>query len=242
MRVFVTGGTGYIGRHLIPLLLDRGHKVRVLVRKIPEARVPAECEQVPGDALMGASFAESVKGCDCLVHLVGVPHPDPSKADEFRRVDLASARAAAMAAHRARVPHFIFVSVAQPAPVMRAYVQARREAEAAIRELGLRTTVLRPWYVLGPDRNWPRLLLPLYWLAAALPFTYDQARRLGLVELPEMLGALLHAVENPPGTTRIVTVPEIRAQGGAWYAAAIRRQKSQVDVPATSADSPGMAH
>jgi uncharacterized protein YbjT (DUF2867 family) len=111
------------------------------------------------------------------------------------------------------VAHFVYVSVAQPAPVMQTYVETRRAAEAAIVAAGFAATFVRPWYVLGPGHRWPWLLLPFYSLASLLPATRDTARRLGLVTLAQMTRALVTAVERPPEpkSTRIVDVPEIRA-------------------------------
>jgi uncharacterized protein YbjT (DUF2867 family) len=102
------------------------------------------------------------------------------------------------------------VSVAHPAPVMKAYTAARAEGEALLAAAGLRATILRPWYVLGPGHRWAYALAPLYWMAERVPSTRETARRLGLVTLGQMVAALVHAVEHPPEATRIVGVPEIR--------------------------------
>jgi uncharacterized protein YbjT (DUF2867 family) len=209
--VFLTGGTGYIGSRLAPILLARGHRVRALVRAGSERKLPPGCDAVVGDPLDVESFAASVAGADTFVQLVGVPHPSPAKAPLFRLVDLASAKASAEAAARARVRHFIYVSVARPSPVMKAYQEARAEAEAFLGEKELSATILRPWYVLGPGHRWPKLLLPFYAIAERLPATRDSARRLGLVTLEQMLAALTNAVESPPAGTRILEVPDIRA-------------------------------
>ncbi|MGH8850038.1 MAG: NAD-dependent epimerase/dehydratase family protein [Casimicrobiaceae bacterium] len=211
-KVFVTGGTGYIGRPLVPALLARGHEVRALARAGSAARVPAGASAVIGDALDAASYVAALRPADTVVHLVGTPHPGPAKAAEFVRVDLASVRAAALAARQARIAHFVYLSVAQPAPVMAAYVAARAAGEKAIADAGLTATVLRPWYVLGPGHRWPLLLLPFYALAARVPSWHDGARRLGLVTLQQMVGAIVHAVEHPPpaATIRVVDVPAIR--------------------------------
>jgi uncharacterized protein YbjT (DUF2867 family) len=210
-RVFVTGATGYIGGRLVPLLLGRGHDVAALVRKGSESRAPAGCRVVPGDPLDAETFAAAVSPADTFVQLVGVAHPSPAKAALFRSVDLVSARASAIAAARAGVAHFVYVSVARPAPAMQAYQDARAEGEAAIAAAGLNATVLRPWYVLGPGHRWPYLLLPGYWLAEHLPATRESARRLGLVTLAQMLAALVFAVEHPATGIRVVDVPGIRA-------------------------------
>lgn len=208
-RVFVTGGTGYVGRALIPRLLARGHYVTALSRPGSEGRLPEQVNVVRGDALTASSFEQGVTGCDTLVHLVGVPRPAPWKGPQFRAIDLASAGAAVDAATRAGVRHFVYVSVAQPAPVMKAYVAVRSDCEALIRASKLPATVLRPWYVLGPGHRWPAILLPAYWILERLPSTKDGAQRLGLLSLEQMVRALVWAVEHPCDGVHILAVPDI---------------------------------
>jgi uncharacterized protein YbjT (DUF2867 family) len=213
--IFVSGGTGYLGRELIGALLGRGHQVRALARAGSLGKLPSGCTAVTGNALAPEGYARHLRAGDTLVHLVGVSHPSPWKADEFRRVDLASVQAAAPAAAAAGVGHFVYVSVAHPAPVMRAYIAARTQCESVIRESGLRATIVRPWYVLGPGHRWPYALAPIYWLLERLPSTRESARRLGLVTRAQMVRVLVEAVENPPAGLRIVEVPEIRKGLGA---------------------------
>ncbi|HLX70712.1 MAG TPA: NAD(P)H-binding protein [Verrucomicrobiae bacterium] len=209
-NVFITGGTGYMGSRLIPRLLARGHTVRALTRKGSETKLPPGCQIVIGDPLEKESFAARVAPSDTFVQLVGVPHPSPKKGEQFRAIDLVSVRASVPAAVEARVQHFVYVSVAQPAPMMKDYIAVRAEGESLLRASGLNATILRPWYVLGPGHRWPYFLLPAYWLCELLPPTREGARRLGLVTLEQMLAALVHAVENPATGVRIVEVPEIR--------------------------------
>ncbi len=211
-EVFVAGGTGYVGARLIPDLLGRGHRVHALVRPGSVGRVPPGSDQVVGNALDGGTYAGAVPHGATFVHLVGVPHPSPAKAPLFRTVDLASTREALVAALRAEAEHFVYVSVARPAPVMREYQRVRAEAEALIADSRLPATVLRPWYVLGPGHRWPHILRPLYALAELIPSTRAGARRLGLVTLRQMAAALVAAVEHPPDSRiRVVDVQGIRA-------------------------------
>ena len=209
--VFVTGGTGYLGRPLITALLERGHTVRALIREQSRNKLPPGCLAIPGNALDGNTYATQIRPADTFVQLVGVARPSPAKAAQFRNVDLVSASAAIRAALAAGIRHFVYLSVAQPAPMMKAYVRVRAECETMIRQSGLNSTMLRPWYVLGPERRWPYALLPMYWLLERLPWTRHGARRLGLVTLEQMKLALVEAVENPGPGIRIIEVPQIRA-------------------------------
>jgi uncharacterized protein YbjT (DUF2867 family) len=209
--VFVTGGTGYLGRRLASRLLERGHRVRVLARPSSLGRIPPGCVPISGDALRRATFQAHVQRGDTFVQLVGVPHPSPSKARQFAPVDLVSVRESVAAARERGADHFVYVSVAQPAPVMKAFLEVRAQGESAVRESGIDATILRPWYVLGPGHRWPYLLIPGYWLAERFSPTRESARRLGLVTLEQMVRALVEAVEHPPSGVRVMTVPEIRA-------------------------------
>lgn len=209
--VFVAGGTGYLGRALVARLVARGHVVRALARRGSERNVPKGADVVTGNVLDSGSYAGMVAPATTFVHLVGTPRPSPLKSGEFRTVDLASAKAAADAAAQSGVAHFVYVSVARPAPVMKAYQAARADAETHIILRGLNATVLRPWYVTGEGHQWARLLTPLYWIAERVPATRQGALRCGLVSHAQMIHALVTAVENPVLGVRVIGVPDIRS-------------------------------
>lgn len=210
-HVFLTGGSGYMGNCLIPRLLSRGHRVTALVRPQSQGKLLSGCETVSGNALDGSSYRERIKPATTFVQLVGVSHPSPAKAAEFRSIDLVAGSEAIAAAVFAGIQHFIYVSVAHPAPMMKAYIAVRAECETLIRESGLNATILRPWYVLGPGHRWPQALVPAYWLLERISSTREGAQRLGLVTLEQMLQALTDAVESPSAGLRVLGVLEIRA-------------------------------
>ena len=212
-RLFVTGSTGYLGSRLIPRLLQRGHEVTALVRRESVGRVPPGCHVVVGNPLESRTFTEHLQGIDTFVQLVGVPKPAPWKGPGFRAVDGPSAIAAIGAARAAEVPHVLYVSVAQPAPIMKDYLAVRAECEAAIAAAGLIATILRPWYIFGPGHWWPLLLVPLYKVLEQVPATQDAARRLGLVTIEQMLAAMVWCIEHPPVHTRVIDSVEIKRLG-----------------------------
>jgi uncharacterized protein YbjT (DUF2867 family) len=210
-RVFIAGATGYMGTRLGEELIRRGHVVSGLVRAQSKGKLPARCVAVIGNALDGASFRDQVDGTDTFVQLVGVAHPSPAKVNEFREIDLKSCQESVAVAVANRVGHFVYVSVAHPAPVMKAYIEVRMACEETIRRSGLHATILRPWYVLGPGHYWPYLLKPGYWLARQIPNLREAATRLGLVTWRQMVVALAAVVEAPPQGVTVLGVPEIAA-------------------------------
>jgi uncharacterized protein YbjT (DUF2867 family) len=208
--VFIAGGTGYIGSRLIPRLLERGYRTVALTRESSKHKLPAACECVIGDPLQGASYQDAVDGAETFVHLVGVSHPSPAKERQFVEVDLKSAVESISVAKAANVSHFVYVSVAHPAPVMQAYVNVRTKCEEVLGASGLHATILRPWYVLGPGHRWPYLLIPLYKAAERIPRLRPGAFRLGLVTIQQMVSALVYSIENPTQTRRVLDPPSIR--------------------------------
>src|ERR1041384_119341 len=115
-KIFITGGTGYMGRRLISELQRRGHDMCALVRSGSEKKLPSGCRYVVGDALKAETYAPHVASADTFVHLIGVPHPSPAKAQQFRAVDLVSVEAAVSAAKQAGGHHFLYLSLARAPP------------------------------------------------------------------------------------------------------------------------------
>lgn len=208
--VFIAGGTGYIGVPLIRALVQRKYTVYGLVRQGSEHKLPSGCRAITGNALDATSYADRISPAKTFVQMVGVAHPSPGKTAEFQSIDRIAALGAIQAASKAGVEHFIYLSVAQPAPMMKAYIAVRAECEVALKATGMNVTIVRPWYVLGPGHRWPYVLLPMYWICERIPSTREGARRLGLVTLDQMVRTLVSAVENPSIGARFIEVPQIR--------------------------------
>lgn len=209
-RVFIAGGTGYIGKRLTPELHAQGHDIIALAREKSRAKLPWTCTPVVGDALNGDTYNRFVEGCDTFIQLVGVSHPSPAKAAQFREIDRTAGLEAIRVASETGVRHFIYVSVAHPAPVMHAYIDVRVECENALVASGMPATVLRPWYVLGPGHLWPYCLIPFYKIAELVPRTRESALRLGLVSIRQMVQALVRVVDEPADNVRYIDAQEIR--------------------------------
>jgi uncharacterized protein YbjT (DUF2867 family) len=210
--VFITGGTGYMGSRLIKTLLKTGSfDITALTRKESEHKLPAGCRVVIGNALDANSFMDSVAGCDIYIHLIGVSHPGPSKKEQFSSIDQVSIQQSVLAAKRAGVKHFVYVSVANyPTKIMQAYQQARADGEALLTTSGIPCCILRPWYVIGPAHWWPLLLKPFYVLAKCIPSFREAAIKLDTVTLKQMLAALVKAVSESPLAIKYYEVENIK--------------------------------
>lgn len=209
--VVVLGGSGYLGRPLIERLGADGLQVTAVARSGSIAKLPTGCVAIPGNVLDSRSYLERLPSGAGFVHLVGVSHPAPWKAAQFRSIDLVSLEQSLAAAQSASAAHFVYVSVAHPAPVMKSFIEVRMQCEQKIQESGLNATILRPWYVLGPGHYWPYMLTPIYKVLEAIPATRERALRLGMVTRSQMINALACAVESDATGTRILETAEIRS-------------------------------
>src|SRR4051794_30006124 len=97
-QIFITGGTGYMGRRLIAMLLRKSYTVKALVRDGSQKKLPAGCTYVTGNAFDATSFVLAIPAGATYMQLLGVPHPSPKKKEQFKTIDLASAKASANAA------------------------------------------------------------------------------------------------------------------------------------------------
>ncbi len=171
MRVFVTGGTGFVGKPTIRRLLESGHEVRCLVRRTSNTGELQElgCELSYGDVTDKASVVEGVRGCDWLVHLANVYSFWEADKSVYRRINVEGTRnvmEAALEEGVSKVAHVsTFLVWGKPAqrpfdeetPVgperFTEYAQSKYEGDLLVwelyRERGLPVVVLYPGGVLG---------------------------------------------------------------------------------------------
>ncbi len=105
MHIFITGASGFIGRHLVPVLLSQGHSVTALVRRSGSA--PEGVREVRGDFVTGEGVEEGLKGVDAAVHTAGVLFGKTPKA---YTANVSGAAMLGQAMERAGVRKLVFVS------------------------------------------------------------------------------------------------------------------------------------
>jgi NADH dehydrogenase len=151
-RVFVTGATGFVGKHVLRALVNAGFLVRCLVRPGSEADLRGfeSIDRVPGDVLKPEGLEASAEGCAAVVHLVGIIRERPVRGITFERLHVQATvnmLAVAKAAGIARYLQMSALGVRRGATSR--YHQTKWRAEEAVRRSDLDWTIFRPSIIFG---------------------------------------------------------------------------------------------
>lgn len=170
--IAVTGASGFVGRHIVRALLERGHRVRALVREIASAKgafgspMPAGVELVTGDVCDPAALDELMRGVGAegaCIHLVGIIREergeDPARPQSFERMHVHATQAVLDACKRADVRRYLHMSALGVGPEGKAaYQKTKWEAETNVRRSGLAWTIFRPSLIHGPDGEFMQMM------------------------------------------------------------------------------------
>lgn len=146
----VTGGSGFVGSHLLERLAAEGHRVRALARS---AAAPAlrdgRIEPILGDVVSGAGLDDALRGCDAVIHLVGIIME--TRGATFDQVHAQGTRNVVAAAQRAGIKRFVQMSaLGARADGVSGYQTSKFAGEEAVRGSGLPFVILRPSIIFGP--------------------------------------------------------------------------------------------
>lgn len=212
MKICVTGATGFAGAGVVPLLLRAGHAVRALVRKSSVARLPShpECVAVIGNPLSPDDLELAIDGCDAVIHMVGTRRKQIKETGlGYDEVDVASAMLMVERMRHVSARRLLLLSAG--AIGHSAYVMSKQRAEEVVIHSGLRWTIFRPAFLLGPGQQWPRAIGPMLRLMGHFPDPVgDVARRAGNLTREELGLSMLWALDAPEAIGKILDVPEMR--------------------------------
>jgi len=162
LKLLVTGGTGFVGTHLVNALVRRGHEVAVLARRADHARnrYNRPVEPRRGDVLDAASLPAAIAGRDAVIHLVGIIHEKGNQTfDRLHREAVENVVAAMSASGVRRLLHMSAVGAAEDSPSE--YGRTKAAGEWVVRQSGLDWTIFRPSIVFGPGDGFVSLLAPI---------------------------------------------------------------------------------
>lgn len=196
MKIFITGGTGFVGGHLTRELLVRGHELRLLVHR--GAPAVAGVEQVEGDVTRLDSFEQATEGCDAVINLVGIIREFPSQGITFERLHVQATENVLAAAKKAGVGRYLQMSAlgTRPAAVSD-YHRTKFRAEEQVRGSGLEWTIMRPSLIFGPKDAFVNMLAAQLRLAPVMPVIGNGAYRLQPIHADDVARCFGLALELP---------------------------------------------
>jgi uncharacterized protein YbjT (DUF2867 family) len=199
-RVFVTGGTGFVGRAVIQALRAEGVFVRCLVRRGSERDLHGlgAIERVEGDAMAPQTLDEGMAGCDAVVHLVGIIREQPAIGATFERVHTQVTVNVLDAAIAAGVRRYLHMSALGTRPEARArYHRTKWLAEEAVRGSALPWTIFRPSIIYGRDDAFVTMLADMVKRYPAVPVLGTGLQRLQPVPVAQVAAGFARALSRP---------------------------------------------
>ena len=197
MKIFLSGGTGFVGSHVRQALVERGHEIRLLVHK-RVGSFGAGVEPVEGDITIPATFTEALRGCDAVINLVGTIREFPQRSITFERLHPEATRNIVEAAKTAGVKRLIQMSALGTRPnATSRYHQSKFRAEEYVRASGLDWTIFRPSIIFGPEDAFVNKLAGLIRSFPVVPVIGNGAYRLQPIAVTDVARCFAMAPEMP---------------------------------------------
>ena len=200
----VTGGTGFVGPHVVHALRARGTPVRALVRKPARATRLAAwgAELVTGDVTDPASLRAACEGVTTVVHLVAIIRGRPA---DFESVMAEGTRNVVAAAQKAGVRRFVLASALgldERSKDAVPYFAAKWQMERAVRESGLDHVIFRPSFVFGRDGGVLPTFIRLARFAPVTPIIGSGSQRLQPIWIDDLAQYYVGAIDELAATNR----------------------------------------
>lgn len=198
MRVAVTGGTGFVGTHVVRALVESGHDVVAIARGTRRPKVRDNVTFVRADVAEGTGLVDAFAGCDAVIHLTAIIREKGRQT--FERVNRQGSERVAAAAREAGVSHLIHQSAngADPDPAY-PYLETKWAGEQAAIGSGVPYTVLRPSLIFGPGDGFFTLIAKLIRLNPVIPIAGDGSALFQPIAIDDVVHCMLSALERGPG-------------------------------------------
>jgi NADH dehydrogenase len=215
-KVFLTGGTGFVGRYVLGELVERGHDVVALVRSketfnavFPDVdRERVRC--LRASVFDRAALGDGMAGCDTVIHLVGIIM-ESCRSQSFDLIHRQSTQAVVDAATDAGVRRYVHMSaLGTRANAVAQYHRSKWAAEQYVRGSDLEWTIFRPSVIHGPDGEFMELMKAFACglIPPVMPYFGSGRARLQPVSVRDVAFCFVEAL------ARAVTVGKIYELGG----------------------------
>jgi nucleoside-diphosphate-sugar epimerase len=233
MKLAVTGGTGFVGAHLIDAAVAAGHSVKALTRRDQGER--ASVGWVKGDLADRSALERLVESADAVIHVAGVINAQ--QAAGFQDGNVAGTLTMLAAATAGGVQRFVQVSsLAAREPKLSLYGASKAEAEELVRGSGLDWSIVRPPAVYGPG---DRETLELFKMAKLGLMVMPPRGRISVIHVGDLVRLLL-ALARQSAPSNILIEPDDGRSGGWTHHEFARALGTAVGKRPLVVSAPGM--
>ena len=209
MKVFVTGGNGFVGTEVVRQLLGAGYEVRSLVHSRTAVATAAGLELWPGDATRPETLQGALAGCEAVIHLIGIIREFPEKQVTFQRLHIDATRNILTAATEQGVKRYLHMSANGTRPDgVAAYHKSKWQAEELVRAAGLDATIFRPSVIFGPGDAFVNMLATIIRRTPIMPVIGDGEYQMSPVAVGNVATGFVRAL------TQSESIGEIYHCGG----------------------------
>ncbi len=197
MRVFVTGGSGFVGRELIRQLLAKGYHVRALARSSDRFKDFPQIETVIGDTTMPKTLKNKMTDCDAVIHLVGIIREIPAKGVTFEHLHTQSTAHVITAAGEQGIKRYLQMSA--NGTIVNAttkYHKTKWQSEEKVRNSGLDWTIFRPSLIFGPDDAFINMLARMINILPVIPVFGDGRYALQPVHVRDVAASFVASLDR----------------------------------------------
>ncbi len=202
MKVFLTGGTGFVGSEVLRQLVSAGHSVRTLVREGSEDKlalaVSDGVEVHAGDITDAASLDGGLAGCDAVIHLVGIIREFPRRGVTFKKMHVQATENILAAAEKQGVMRYLHMSSNGARERSKTgYHMSKWQAEERVRKSCLEWTIFRPSLIFALGSEFVQMLSEVIRRLPIVPVIGDGQYRMQPVALKEVAASFVKALEMP---------------------------------------------
>jgi uncharacterized protein YbjT (DUF2867 family) len=218
--ILVTGGTGFVGGHVVHALRASGQQVRALVRDRSSGTKleSRDVELVEGDVTSPESLRRAAEGADAVVHLVAIRQ---GKQEQFQRVMVDGTRNLLAAAKEAGVGRFVHMSALGTTAETKdlvPYYNAKWQMEQDVKASGIPYVIFRPSFIFGPDGGILPTFAKLARLTPVTPVIGSGRQRIQPIWADDVVVSFARGGTEPPAANRTFEIggPEAVSWNEFW--------------------------
>ena len=197
MKIFISGGTGFVGEHLCRALRERGHELQLLIHR----RIGLTVEGITcfeGDVSDQERLVAAMAGCDAVINLIGIIREFPGRGITFEKLHLEATANLVAAAEKSGISRFLQMSALGTGPdALSGYHRSKWRAEELLRNSRLEWTIFRPSLIFGPHDAFINMLAAQLRLAPVMPVIGSGRYRLQPIHGDDVARCFALALEMP---------------------------------------------